>query len=146
MNNNLFLELGKFIDAERIIIESFSMEWKNNDKSGLLLDVEIRFSNYRLREDIHILSSKVSSKNICDFIGKNLLSFFIELNEATSNNKKKKGHPMENNKNDSQKREKLKNYDEYKNKVGEIRNKDGTITIFYKSKDNKIQRMKKKED
>ena len=53
---------------------------------------------------------------------------------------------MENNKNDSQKREKLKNYDEYKNKVGEIRNKDGTITIFYKSKDNKIQRMKKKED
>lgn len=146
LNNNLFLELGKFIDAERIIIESFSMEWKNNDKSGLLLDVEIRFSNYRLRDDIHILSSKVSSKNICDFIGKNLLSFFIELNEATSNNKKKKGHLMENNKNDSQKREKLKNYDEYKNKVGEIRNKDGTITIFYKSKDNKIQRMKKKED
>ena len=135
---NLFIRLGHFLYKEKIMLELFSFNCKKIEENAVLFDVAIRFGDYKIGESVQFIQEDENSKNICEFIGKNIEPFFIEIISDTPKSKKTNYKDLGGKSNFLQKREKLNNPVVVKDRIGEIKNKDGSITIFYKSKENKI--------
>ena len=135
---NLFIRLGHFLYKEKIMLELFSFNCKKIEENAILFDVAIRFGDYKIGESVQFIQEDENSKNICEFIGKNIEPFFIEIISDTPKSKKTNYKDLGGKSNFLEKREKLNNPVVVKDRIGEIKNKDGSITIFYKSKENKI--------
>lgn len=135
---NLFIRLGHFLYKEKIMLELFSLNCKKIEENAILFDVAIRFGDYKIGESVQFIQEDENSKNICEFIGKNIEPFFIEIISDTPKSKKTNYKDLGGKCNFLEKREKLNNPVVVKDRIGEIKNKDGSITIFYKSKENKI--------
>ena len=135
---NLFIRLGHFLYKEKIMLELFSLNCKKIEDNAILFDVAIRFGDYKIGESVQFIQEDENSKNICEFIGKNIEPFFIEIILDTPKSKKTNYKDLGGKSNFLEKREKLNNPVVVKDRIGEIKNKDGSITIFYKSKENKI--------
>ena len=135
---NLFIRLGHFLYKEKIMLELFSFNCKKIEENAVLFDVAIRFGDYKIGESVQFIQEDENSKNICEFIGKNIEPFFIEIISDTPKSKKTNYKDLGGKSNFLEKREKLNNPVVVKDRIGEIKNKDGSITIFYKSKENKI--------
>ena len=135
---NLFIRLGHFLYKEKIMLELFSFNCKKIEENAVLFDVAIRFGDYKIGESVQFIQEDENSKNICEFIGKNIEPFFIEIILDTPKSKKTNYKDLGGKSNFLEKREKLNNPVVVKDRIGEIKNKDGSITIFYKSKENKI--------
>ena len=135
---NLFIRLGHFLYKEKIMLELFSLNCKKIEENAILFDVAIRFGDYKIGESVQFIQEDENSKNICEFIGKNIEPFFIEIISDTPKSKKTNYKDLGGKSNFLEKREKLNNPVVVKDRIGEIKNKDGSITIFYKSKENKI--------
>lgn len=137
-NENVFLDLGDFFYEEKILLESFNVNSKKNEDDSILLEVSIGWANYRIGDSIHVSKVENTSKNICEFVGKHIELFFAEIKQDEQKTKKTNFRILEDKTIGLQKREELKKSNLLKNKIGEIKNKDGSITIFYKSTNNKI--------
>ena len=135
---NLFIRLGHFLYKEKIMLELFSFNCKKIEENAVLFDVAIRFGEYKIGESVQFIQEDENSKNICEFIGKNIEPFFAEIILDAKKSKRTNDKVSGGKSNFVEKREKLNNPVVVKDRIGEIKNKDGSITIFYKSKENKI--------
>ena len=135
---NLFIRLGHFLYKEKIMLELFSFNCKKIEENAVLFDVAIRFGDYKIGESVQFIQEDENSKNICEFIGKNIEPFFAEIILDVKKSKRTNDKVSGGKSNFVEKREKLNNPIVVKDRIGEIKNKDGSITIFYKSKENKI--------
>lgn len=135
---NLFIRLGHFLYKEKNMLELFSLNCKKIEDNAILFDVAIRFGDYKIGESVQFIQEDENSKNICEFIGKNIEPFFAEIILDVKKSKRTNDKVSGGKSNFVEKREKLNNPIVVKDRIGEIKNKDGSITIFYKSKENKI--------
>lgn len=138
LKENLFLKLGNFFHKEKTLLKSFSVNCKKNGEDGILLEVAMGVAKNSFKKSVEFILTENKSKNICEFVGRNVKTFFAEMSQDSGKEKKLNYKSSGGKKNNLKKRENLKDSNVLKNKIGEIKNKDGSITIFYKSTDNKI--------